>query len=131
MMPNPLGVWVLCFLLEHLIGERNLARNTQSSYRDALVLLLPFVTAKLNKSLERLTPIDLSGDLVRLFLTVSYPLARISTVLHRNPQPEIGCAPALARFVGERSPEHIVWYVSSFLRRRPPQARLSTICCSE
>ena len=31
-----LGVWVRRFLLEHLVGERNLARNTQRSYRDAL-----------------------------------------------------------------------------------------------
>jgi len=37
-----LGPWVRRFLLEHLIGERNLARNTQQSYRDALRLLLPF-----------------------------------------------------------------------------------------
>ena len=38
---TPLGVWVRRFLLEHLVGERNLARNTQRSYRDTLVLLLP------------------------------------------------------------------------------------------
>jgi integrase/recombinase XerD len=31
-----LGSWVRRFLLEHLIAERNLARNTQRSYRDAL-----------------------------------------------------------------------------------------------
>ena len=36
-----LGTWVRRFLLEHLVGERNLARNTQRSYRDTLVLLLP------------------------------------------------------------------------------------------
>jgi integrase/recombinase XerD len=29
-----LGPWVRRFLLEHLVGERNLARNTQHSYRD-------------------------------------------------------------------------------------------------
>jgi integrase/recombinase XerD len=47
-----LGVWIRRFLLEHLVGERNLARNTQRSYRDTLVLLLPFVAAKLNKAIE-------------------------------------------------------------------------------
>jgi len=31
-----LGPWVRRFLLEHLVAERNLARNTQCSYRDAL-----------------------------------------------------------------------------------------------
>jgi site-specific recombinase XerD len=36
-----LGPWVRRFLLEHLVAERNLSRNTQASYRDALALLLP------------------------------------------------------------------------------------------
>ena len=31
-----LGPWVRRFLLEHLVAERNLSRNTQASYRDAL-----------------------------------------------------------------------------------------------
>jgi len=101
-----LGVWVRRFLLEHLIGERNLARNTQRSYRDALVLLLPFVAAKLNKSLERLTPIDLSADLVRLFLT-HLQESRQCSIATRNQR--LAALHALARFVGERSPEHIVW----------------------
>lgn len=43
MNKNLLGPWVRRFLLEHLVNERNLARNTQKSYRDALCLLLPFV----------------------------------------------------------------------------------------
>ena len=40
-----LGPWVRRFLLEYLVGDRNLARNTQLSYRDTLRQLLPF-TAK-------------------------------------------------------------------------------------
>lgn len=39
-----LGPWVRRFLLEHLVVDRNLARNTQISYRDTLVLLLPFLS---------------------------------------------------------------------------------------
>lgn len=39
---TPLAPWVRRFLLEHLVTERNLARNTQRSYRDALCLPLPF-----------------------------------------------------------------------------------------
>jgi integrase/recombinase XerD len=31
-----LGPWIRRFLLEHLVGECNLARNTRLSYRDAL-----------------------------------------------------------------------------------------------
>jgi integrase/recombinase XerD len=36
-----LGGRVRRFLLEHLIIERNLSRNTQRSYRDTLRLLIP------------------------------------------------------------------------------------------
>jgi len=36
------GSWVRRFLLEHLVSERNLARNTQRSYRDTLALLIPY-----------------------------------------------------------------------------------------
>src|SRR5215467_14174365 len=38
-----IGPWIRRFLLEHLVAERNLARNTQRSYRDAMVMLLPFM----------------------------------------------------------------------------------------
>jgi site-specific recombinase XerD len=31
-----IGQWIRRFLMEHLVGERNLARNTQASYRDTL-----------------------------------------------------------------------------------------------
>ena len=35
-----LGSWIRRFLMEYLVGERNLARNTQWSYRDAVRLLV-------------------------------------------------------------------------------------------
>ena len=101
-----LGVWVRRFLLEYLVGERNLAHNTQCSYRDTLVLLIPFVAAKLNKPLERLTVIDISADLARLFLT-HVEESRKCSIATRNQR--LAALHALARFVGERSPEHIVW----------------------
>src|SRR5215831_5282506 len=41
---NLLGPWIRRFLLEHLVAERNLSRNTQASYRDTLTLLLPFAS---------------------------------------------------------------------------------------
>jgi integrase/recombinase XerD len=101
-----LGVWVRRFLLEHLVGERNLARNTQRSYRDTLVLLFPFVAAKLNKPLDQLTPTDLSAEVVRLFLT-HLEESRQCSIATRNQR--LAALHALARFVAERSPEHIVW----------------------
>lgn len=101
-----LGVWVRRFLLEHLLGERNLARNTQRSYRDTLTLLIPFVAEKLHKTVDRLTVIDLSADLLRLFLT-HLEESRQCSIATRNQR--LAALHALARFVGERSPEHIVW----------------------
>jgi integrase/recombinase XerD len=101
-----LGVWLRRFLLEHLVGERNLARNTQRSYRDTLVLLLPFVAAQLKQPLDQLTPTDLSAEIVRLFLA-HLEESRQCSIATRNQR--LAALHALARFVGERSPEHIVW----------------------
>src|SRR5436309_4438310 len=66
--PTPLGPWVRRFLLEHLVGERNLARNTQRSYRDALCQLLPFAARSARRRDDLLRVEDLSADLVRSFL---------------------------------------------------------------
>jgi integrase/recombinase XerD len=63
-----LSSWVRRFLLEYLVSERNLARNTQRSYRDTLGLLLPFVTRHAKKKPDRLTVTDLSAEIVRRFL---------------------------------------------------------------
>lgn len=101
-----LGPWVRRFLLEHLVAERNLARNTQRSYRDALALLIPFVADKLHQSVDRLTVMDLSADLVRLFLA-DVEQSRKCSIATRNQR--LAAIHALARFVGEHSPEHIAW----------------------
>jgi integrase/recombinase XerD len=100
------GPWVRRFLLEHLVGERNLARNTQESYRDALRLLLPFAAAQLKAPVDRLLIEDVSADLVRAFLA-NLEEARGCTVRTRNQR--LGALHALARFIGERSPEHVEW----------------------
>src|SRR5260370_7541312 len=63
-----LGPWVRRFLLEYLVSERNLARNTQCSYRDTLKLLLPFVGRQTHKQVDQIAVFDVSPDLVRLFL---------------------------------------------------------------
>ena len=41
--PDLLTPWVRRFLLKHVVAERNLAHNTQKSYRDALQQFLPFI----------------------------------------------------------------------------------------
>src|SRR5204862_7416618 len=75
-----LGPWVRRFLLEHLVGERNLARNTQRSYRDTLRLLRPAVARYAHKPIDRLGVTDVSADRVRQFL--------------RELEENRGCAPA-------------------------------------
>ena len=57
---HSLGPWLRRFLEEYLVTERNLARNTQLSYRDALALLLPFVARELRRPVDRLCIRDLT-----------------------------------------------------------------------
>ena len=63
-----LGPWVRRFLMEHMVSERNLARNTQRSYRDSFQLLLPAIARRARKSVDRLNVTDVSADRVRQFL---------------------------------------------------------------
>jgi integrase/recombinase XerD len=101
-----LGPWVRRFLLEHLIGERNLARNTQQSYRDTLCQLIPFVSGRTHKPVDRLAMTDASAEIVRDFLS-DIEISRACSVATRNQR--LAAIHALARFVGEHSPEHIQW----------------------
>ncbi|MCK4305587.1 MAG: tyrosine-type recombinase/integrase [Candidatus Eisenbacteria sp.] len=101
-----LGPWVRRFLLEYLIGERNLSTNTRASYRDMLVLLLPYAAAYLRKPVDRLAVADLLPEVVRKFLT-HLEQDRCCSVATRNQR--LGGLHALARFIGESSPEHVDW----------------------
>src|SRR5258708_8516147 len=101
-----LGYWIRRFLLEHLIGERNLARNTQLGYRDALALLVPFASRKLNMSADTLNVTDLSADLLRTSLP-NLVTSRKCSIQTRNQR--LAAIHAFARFVGEHSLEHIAW----------------------
>jgi len=101
-----LGPWIRRFLLEHLVSERNLALNTRHSYRDALCLLIPFVSSRLHKPVDRLTVIDVSAQLVRDFLG-DIETSRHCSIATRNQR--LAAVHAFARFVGEHSPEHIEW----------------------
>lgn len=101
-----LGPWVRRFLLEHLISERNLARNTQQSYRDTLCQLIPFVSNRLRTPVDRLAMVDVSAEIVREFLT-DVEVSRGCSIATRNQR--LAAIHAIARFVGEHSPEHIDW----------------------
>ncbi|WP_431273202.1 tyrosine-type recombinase/integrase [Variovorax ureilyticus] len=101
-----LAPWVRRFLLEHLVAERNLARNTQVNYRDSLAQLLPFVAKIGRKDVDRLLVEDVSAERVRAFLEhVEHD--RACTVLTRNQR--LAALHSMARFIGARSPEHAAW----------------------
>ncbi|HEV3261367.1 MAG TPA: site-specific integrase [Gemmataceae bacterium] len=106
--PDPalLGPWVRRFLLEYLVGERNLARHTQKSYRDTFQQLLPFSARKARRRIDQLRVEDLSAEHVRAFL--------------QDLEERRGCGPAtrnqrlaaihsLAHFIGPHSPAHLDW----------------------
>src|ERR1700674_3557024 len=101
-----LGPWVRRFLLEHLVGERNLARNTQRSYRDTLALLIPFLSGKALKGVDQLDVDHLTAEHLRQFLQHLEDI-RGCSVTTRNQR--LAVIHTLARFIGQRGPEHIEW----------------------
>ena len=100
------GPWIRRFLLEHLVTDRNLALNTQRSYRDTLALLLPFIAGLVHKPIDRLELAHMNGENVREFLQYLEQV-RCCTLTTRNQR--LAVIHALARFIGERSPENIEW----------------------
>jgi site-specific recombinase XerD len=101
-----LGYWIRRFLMEYLVHERGLSRNTQQSYRDAFRLFLPYISSKIGIAVDRLAIEDISPDLVVAFLA-HLETDRASTVITRNQR--LATIHAFARFVAERTPEAIVW----------------------
>jgi site-specific recombinase XerD len=107
-MDNPtlLGPWVRRFLLDSLVGERNLARHTQRSYRDTLPLLLPCVAAHQHPDVDRLTVEQVAPAVIRRFLQ-DLETTRHGSMATRNQR--LAAIHALARFLSAPSPEHLAW----------------------
>lgn len=101
-----LGPWVRRFLLDHLVSERNLARNTQESYRDTLRLMLPLLARQVRRSVDRLVIEDITPDRVRQFLK-ELEEQRACKVTTRNQR--LAAIRSLAQFISLHSPEHIAW----------------------
>ncbi len=101
-----LGPWMRRFLLEHLVNERNLARNTQQSYRDAACLLLPFVAQQTRKQIDQLLVHDVSPEMVRLFLHEIEEQRQCGQATRNQ---RLAAIRSLAHFVATHSPEHIEW----------------------
>ena len=100
------GPWVRRFLLEHLVEERNWARNTQRSYRDTLALLFPFAAETAGTPVDRLQIVQLTAERIRAFLK-HLEDKRGCQIATRNQR--LAAIHAWAHFIGQRSPEHIGW----------------------
>jgi integrase/recombinase XerD len=77
-----------------------------ASYRDMLVLLLPFVAQRKGVAPDKLSVTDLSADLVRDFLTHLERDRQCSTATRNQ---RLASIRALARFIGAHSPQHVEW----------------------
>ena len=101
-----LGHWIRRFLLEYAASERNLSPNTCASYRDMLVLLLPYVAKSKGAAVDTLAVADLSAEVVRSFLAHLESERQCSTATRNQ---RLGSIHALARFIGAHSPQHVEW----------------------
>jgi site-specific recombinase XerD len=101
-----LSPWVRRFLLEYLVVERNLARNTQKSYRDTLRQFLPYVARTAHRRIDRLLVGDLTLARTRAFLQ-DVEETRGCGIATRNQR--LAAIRSLARFIGLHSPEHLQW----------------------
>lgn len=103
---SALAPWIKRFLLEYLPTDRNFARNTQHSYRDALRLFVIFASSTLRRKPDELLVEELGADLVREFMC-HIEERRKCSVATRNQR--LAALRTLSTFIGERSPEHLAW----------------------
>ena len=103
---HALGPWLRRFLEEHLVSERNLARNTQLSYRDTLALLLPFIAGMARTPVDRLAVRDLGAERVRAFLA---HLEQQRGCSPRTRNQRLAAIRSFALYVAARSPAHVAW----------------------
>ena len=97
-----LGSFIRRFLLEHVVADRNLSRNTQRNYRDAIRVFLRFMTDRHRIDPADLTVEQVTVDVVREFLqylaqerkNTAATLNQRVTVIH-----------SLFRFIGRHVPE--------------------------
>jgi integrase/recombinase XerD len=101
-----LGPRVRRLLMEHPIGERDLARNTRRSSRDTLRLLLPSVVRRARQPVDRLAVTDVSADRARQFLD-DWEGERGCGIATRDQR--LAAIHALARLIGPRAPELVEW----------------------
>ena len=90
------------FLLEHVVADRNLSRNTQRNYRDAIRVLLRFMTERHRIDPADLTVEQVTADVVREFLQY-LEQQRKNTAATLNQR--VSVIHSLFRFIGRHVPE--------------------------
>jgi integrase/recombinase XerD len=106
MSKSSIAPWIRRFLLEHLVQERNLSPNTQASYRDTLLLLLPFVAKAAKTRIDQLRVEDFTAETIKAFLKYVQAERNVSDATRNQ---RLVAIHSLARFIGENSPEHLAW----------------------
>lgn len=103
-MPEPhlLGAFVRRFLLEHVVADRCLSRNTLKSYRDAIRLLIQFLALFYSVDATRLTVEQVTADAVRAFLTQREKEHGNSSTTRNQ---RLAVIHSLLRFVARQVPE--------------------------
>lgn len=101
-----LSYWIRRFLLEYIITERNLSRNTQLSYRDTFKLLIPFLSKEEKVKAEEILLEHITPENIILFLE-NIEKSRKCSASTRNQR--LTAIFALSKFVGQNSPEHVEW----------------------
>jgi site-specific recombinase XerD len=97
-----LGPLVRSFLSEEIVTDRNLTRNTQRSYADAIQLLLRFIQRHLSVEPAGLTVEQVTAAVVRSFLT-HLEDERGNSTSTRNQR--LKAIHALFHFIARRAPE--------------------------
>ncbi len=97
-----LGLFIRRFLLEDVVVDRNLSLNTQKSYRDAIRLLLCFVSERYSRDPTRVTVEQIDAAVVREFL-VHIEDNRGNSIATRNQR--LAALHSLFRFIGRLVPE--------------------------
>jgi site-specific recombinase XerD len=103
-LPNLLGAVVRDYFTDHLPHLRGTSPHTIHSYRDSLVLLLRFLSARRKRPIAELDLKDLDPSGILAFLSY-LERERKNTVATRNVR--LSAIHALFRFVASRNPEHL------------------------
>ena len=103
-LPNLLGAVVRDYFTDHLPRLRGTSPHTIHSYRDSIVLLLRFLSARQRQPLAKLDLLDLDPPGILAFLSY-LEHERKNGVATRNVR--LSAIHAFFRFLASRNPEHL------------------------